>query len=513
MYFFKITVLIILLASNNAIAETDFGALIDLVGKVVESAAKINNPELGVDPVKDGQQSSNSETGSLGEISGSSELLSLQQPLRTLDRTLKLIPSDSLMQNNAAGFFVTPRGKLVVWGSNENARLGLAEAKYSTSADFTEYQYQKFYSKPVIHPAFDGVVSVDACRFRALVLTNKGEAWIFGNANTANHKAAPDYFIPTKIPGSGYVEAKINCFGPGMTRENINLLKNDGTFWRMDGYKGSGDSLTNPIKLVSGVKNLQTVNVTYDGGLKSIAGFILLLNNGKVATTFHHVYEGTNNKAEADASQRPKLAVFPNLKDIVRIQSNTKAPYFTAYASDGSIYEVPLRGFVAGKLSNGLSASFASKSKGLGKNTGFPAEQSEPLTFNNYKLKGTYTYTSLIKPTEIANAKSICYASSAWGGSGYYGLMLDKSGAVSAWSLGKRFQSLGVEDKLIPQKISWISDVDEFECGDQFILFKLKNGDIKIYADKRSVVAGVFPIKDYSINPLFNENFDFAASN
>lgn len=518
MHLFRFAVLVVLLVSNTAFAETDFGALIDLVGKVVESAAKNNNSQAVGDTAKDGQQSSNSDNGSPTEISGGSEPLSLQQPSRTLDRTLKLIESEDVLKNNPAGFFVTPKGKLVVWGSNENDRFGMAEAKYTTSAGITEYQSQKFYNKPVIHPAFDGVVSVDACGFRAIVLNNKGEAWIFGYARTADRKAVPNYVTPTKIPGDGYIEAKIKCANYQLHRENINLLKNDGTFWRLDGYRGVGDSLKEPTKLVSGVKSFQSIHVALGAGIKGIDGFILLLNNGKVATTFQHVYDGTNNRSDTDKYYTPQLAIFPNLKDIIRIQSNNIAPYFTAYAADGSVYEVPIRGFVNGRLSNGLTASFIGtstqrKNQGLGKNTGFPAEQSEPLIFNNYKMKDTYTYTALIMPTEIANARNVCYGSLVSLGVKYYGLMSDKSGTVSAWSLYKGFKGLGLEDKLIPQKISLVSDVEEIECGNQFVLFKSKNGDIKIFADEQSKVLGISPIKKNQLNNLFNENYDFASTN
>lgn len=519
MHLFRFAVLVVLLVSKTAFAETDFGALIDLVGKVVESATKNNNPQAGGDTAKDGQQSSSSDNDSSTEISGGSEPLSLQQPSRSLDRTLKLIESEDVLKNNPAGFFVTPQGKLVVWGSNENDRFGMAEAKYTTSAGITEYQSQKFYNKPVIHPAFDGVVSVDACGFRAIVLNNKGEAWVFGYARTADRKAVPNYVTPTKIPGDGYIEAKIKCANYQLHRESINLLKNDGTFWRLDGFRGVGDSLKEPTKLVSGVKSFQTVHVASGAGIRGIDGFILLLNNGNVATTFHHVYGAVDNKSGQNITSKiPKLAIFPNLKDIVRIQSNNTTPYFTAYAADGSIYEVPLRGFVNGKLSNGLAASFVGSkaqmlSRGLGRDTGFPSEQSEPLIFNDYKMKGIYTFTSLIKPTEIANARNVCYGSMVSLGVKYYGLMSDKSGAVSAWSLYKGFKGLGLEDKLIPQKISLVSDVEEIECGDQFLLFKLKNGDIKIFADEQSKVLGISPIKKNQLNILFNENYDFAATN
>lgn len=501
MYLPRVTALLVLLLSNTAMAELNLGTLIDVVGKVIESQS--NQQQGSVNNTNSSPQSTTADAGQSAEDINNSGPLALAPPSRSLERTLKLAPTDA-SKYTSASFFVTPTGKLVVWGSNKDVRLGLSEAKYKTSAGITEYEYKKFYDKPMVHPAFDDAVSVDTCENRTVVLTKKGEAWLFGKGKSV----IPATPVPTKIPGSGYIEARITCWG---NQEWINLLKNDGTFWRMGGGSMSnmGESSAEPVKMVSGVKALYTVSYH----------FLLLMDNGEVAALGRDVYEGKNIKMSYGGKNGfPLIVKFPKLKDIVRIDANRYASHFTAYAANGSIYEMPLRaGGVnvtnAKRLANGREIDFK---------TVPPRETVEEIYINNKRVVNALSYSvPMLLPTELANAKNVCY----FRGGSLYGLMLDNAGAVSVWApsynseKNRAFKGLGVvPGKLIPQQIPSLSNVEEISCGYHHFAVKTKNGDISFYQiDEDGFLQ---PVLNLSLKPepnkmnfLFNENDEFYKTN
>lgn len=507
MYLSRVTALLVLLLSNAAMAaEPNLGALLDIVGKVIESQAKNNQQQGSVDNTNSSPQSTTADAGQSAEDIKNSGPLTLAPPSRSLERTLKLAPVDA-SKYTSASFFVTPTGKLVVWGSNKDVRLGLSKAKYTTSAGITEYEYQEFYDKPLVHPAFDDAVSVDTCENRTLVLTKKGEAWVFGKGDSV----IPDILAPTKIPGDGYIDARVTCSFGGRD-EWINLLRNDGTFWRMGGKKNTihmGHPSIQPDKVASGVKALSTVN----------SHFLLLMNNGEVAALGRDVYEGKKiNMSYVGKDGFPLIMKFPKLKDIVRIDANSMASHLTAYAANGSIYEMPLR-------TNGVNVSNVSQlanGREIDFKTVPPRETVDVIYINNKRKENALSYSlPMLLPTELANAKNVCY----FRGSTLYGLMLDNTGAVSVWaprytsSKYKPFKGLGVvPGKLIPQQIPSLSNVEEISCGYHHFAVKTKNGDISFYQIHED--GFLQPVLDLSLKPepnkmnfLFNENAEFYKTN
>jgi alpha-tubulin suppressor-like RCC1 family protein len=497
----RIAALLALLLSNSAMAEPSWDKLFKAVGEVIENHAKNNQQQDAANNTDPSTQSTTADAGQSTENLNNSGPLALAPSSRSLERTLKLAPTDA-SKYTSASFFVTPTGKLVVWGSNKDVRLGLSEAKYTTSAGITEYEYQEFYDKPVVHPAFDDAVSVDTCENRTVVLTKKGEAWIFGKGASI----IPATLAPTKIPGDGYIEARITCFHAN--HEWINLLKNDGTFWRLGGEKNTilmGDPSIQPVKVASGVKALSTVS----------SHFLLLMNNGEVAALGRDVYQGKNIKMSyAGKDAFPLIMKFPKLKDIVRIDANSTASHFTAYAANGSIYEMPLQ-------TNGVNASNVSRlanGREIDFKTVPPRETVDEIYINNKRVVNALSYSlPMLLPTELTNAKNVCY----FKGQTLYGLMLDNAGAVSVWAprynsqKNKAFKGLGVvPGKLIPQQIPSLSNIEEISCGYHHFAVKTKTGDISFYQIHED--SFLQPVLNLSLKPepnkmnfLFNENAEF----
>lgn len=510
MYLSRVAALLVLLLSSTAMAEPSWGKFFDALGTVIENHAK-NNPQQGAaDNTNSSPQSTSADAGQSAEDINNSAPLALAPQSRSLERTLKLVAGSRNDYRNifadAAGFFVTPTGKLVMWGSNEDVRLGLSEAKYTTSAGITEYQYKKFYDKPVVHPAFDDVVSVDACGLRTLVLTKKGEAWIFGKGGSVI-PAAP---TPTKIPGDGYIDARVTCESP-FSHERLNLLKNDGSFWIM-GFgivglnPGSIKKLPEPVKVASGVKALRPMNDQ----------FVLLMNNGEVAMLNHPLYRGESG-AQTIRFGLPPIMVHPKLKDIVRIDANDMFSGFIAYEANGNVYEVPLREHASSRLASGLDELMAMKRR----------EKIDGAVFNRKNIRGDFSYQLPILTPELANAKNVCYGNHRNDGhlmksnnNALYGLMLDNAGDVSVWASsyisysGFNLKALGLsENKLIPQKIPFLSNVDEISCGALYFAVKTKNGDISIFPAVNSASLLPGTAEPNKMNFLFNENAEFYKTN
>lgn len=501
----RIAALLALLLSNAAMAEPSWDKLFKAVGEVIENRAKNNQQQDAANNTDASTQSTTADAGQSAEDINNSAPLALSPESRSLERTLKFVPKTTVgygAENDAASFFVTPTGKLVVWGSNKDARLGLSEAKYTTSAGITEYEYKKFYDKPVVHPAFDDVVSVDACGFRTIVLTKKGEAWIFGSGP----KLIPEALAPTKIPGDGYIDARVTC--EGSSHERFNLLKNDGTFWLMGDAPDGIKDFSQPVKVASGVKALRPMHTD----------FVLLMNNGEVASFGRKIFSSDSNTntgggyGKSINDRFPFIMTHPKLKDIVRIDANDIASGFTAYAANGNVYEMPLNKFHFTQLANGLVGSK------------LPRETVDGSFFNNKYIKGKFSYPLPILTPELANAKNVCYGNTSTDNDYFmkanvnalYGLMLDNAGTVSVWSLKNHvgyfpnLKALGLKEyKLIPQKIPLLSNVDEISCGPLYFAVKTKNGDISFFAGENSQSLVLGPAKVNKINLLFNENTEF----
>lgn len=497
----RIAALLALLLSNSAMAEPSWDKLFKAVGEVIENRAKNNQQQDGANNTDASPQSSTADAGQSTEGVNNSGPLALAPQSRSLERTLKLVARSGYGNNDAAGFFVTPTGKLVMWGSNEDVRLGLSEAKYTTSAGITEYQYKKFYDKPVVHPAFDDVVSVDACAFRTIVLTKKGEAWIFGKGGSI----VPAALAPTKIPGDGYIDARVTCENPS-SHERFNLLKNDGTFWVMGDGPGSLPDFPEPVKAASGVKALRSMNDS----------FVLLMNNGEVAMLGLEMYRVSGGSSSSGGYGKyinerfPFITAHPKLKDIVRIDANDMASGFIAYEANGNVYEMPLKS--PGNLASGLDRLSAMKRR----------EIIDGSVFNKKIIRGNFSYPLPILTPELTNAKNVCYGNNLNDGHlmksnlSLYGLKLDNAGDVSVWvskymdAYGFNLKALGLtENKLIPQKIPFLSNVDEISCGALYFAVKTKNGEISIFPGERS--ASLVPVvaKPNKMNFLFNENAEF----
>jgi hypothetical protein len=110
MYLSRVTALLVLLLSNAAMAaEPNLGALLDIVGKVIESQAKNNQQQGSVDNTNSSPQSTTADAGQSAEDIKNSGPLTLAPPSRSLERTLKLAPVDASKYTSASFFCYTYR--------------------------------------------------------------------------------------------------------------------------------------------------------------------------------------------------------------------------------------------------------------------------------------------------------------------------------------------------------------------------------------------------------------------